>query len=224
MTVMTDLDFRVTVFAALADRTRLRIVDLLTLGDLASSEISRDLSLGTNLVAHHLHVLEAADIIARSPSEFDKRRNYVSLRPEVFDTLAARAIPTPSRVLFVCTANSARSQLADAIWRGSSQVPSASAGIRPASQINPEALATARRHGLSINENRHPSHIDDAHERGDLVITVCDAAHEQLSGRDDLHWSIPDPARIGTSEAFETAFDMINHRVSALSARLVPAA
>ncbi|MET0672318.1 MAG: ArsR family transcriptional regulator [Microbacterium pygmaeum] len=221
---MTDLDFRVAVFAALADRTRLRIVDLLTLGDLASSEISRDLGLGTNLVAHHLHVLETAAIITRSPSEFDKRRNYISLRPEVFDTLAPRAIPQPSRVLFVCTANSARSQLAEAIWQDSSTVPSASAGIRPADSINPGALSAARRHGLRIDEGRQPRRFEDAREDGDLVITVCDAAHEQLLGRDDLHWSIPDPAPAGTSRAFDDAFDQISHRIRALSGRLVTAA
>lgn len=221
---MTDLDSRVAIFAALADRTRLRIVDLLTLGDLASSEISRDLHLGTNLVAHHLRVLETADIITRSPSELDKRRSYISLRPEVFDTLATRAIPTPARVLFVCTANSARSQLAQAIWEQSSVVPSASAGIRPADAVNPEALSAARRHGLCIDTRVRPRHIDNAREEGDFVITVCDAAHEQLSGRDDLHWSIPDPAPIGTPEAFDRAFERITYRISALSARLMTAA
>lgn len=221
---MADLDFRVSVFAALADRTRLRIVDLLTVGDLASSEISRDLQLGTNLVAHHLRVLESADIITRSPSEFDRRRIYVSLRPEVFDTLAPRAIPVPKRVLFVCTANSARSVLAQAIWRQSSTVPSASAGIRPAVAVNPGAVAAARRRGVTIDDRVRPAHIDEAREPGDLVITVCDAAHEQLIGRDDLHWSIPDPAPLGTPDAFDGAFDMISHRIGALSARLMTAA
>ncbi|SDH57598.1 arsenate reductase/protein-tyrosine-phosphatase family protein [Microbacterium pygmaeum] len=221
---MTDLDSCAAVFAALADRTRLGIVDLLTLGDLASSEISRDLRLGTNLVAHHLHVLESAGIIVRSPSEADKRRNYVSLRAEVFETLAPRAIPLPPRVLFVCTANSARSQLAEAIWQDTSTVPSASAGIRPADAVNAGALAAAQRHGLRIDDRRRPRHVDDARQDGDLVITVCDAAHEQLQGRDDLHWSIPDPAVVGTPLAFDAVFDMISHRIRALSGRLIPAA
>ena len=52
--MMTDLERRAGIFAALADQTRLRIVDLLTLGDLSSSEIGTALDLRSNLIAHHL--------------------------------------------------------------------------------------------------------------------------------------------------------------------------
>lgn len=221
---MSDLQRRVAIFAALADHTRLRIVDLLTLGDLSSSEIGGRLDLRSNLVAHHLQVLEAAEIIVRSRSEFDRRRSYTGLRPEVFETLAPASVSPPERVLFVCTANSARSQLAEAIWRRTSPVPAASAGIRPADEVNPGALESARRHGLTIDAGVRPRHIDEAAQSGDLVITVCDDAHEQLSGRDDLHWSIPDPAAIGTPAAFDAAFDSIGHRIRALSSRLSRAA
>ena len=82
--MMTDLERRAGIFAALADQTRLRIVDLLTLGDLSSSEIGTALDLRSNLIAHHLGVLESAQIIARTRSEFDRRRSYIGLRPEVF--------------------------------------------------------------------------------------------------------------------------------------------
>lgn len=223
MGMMTDLERRAAIFAALADQTRLRIVDLLTLGDLSSSEIGTALGLRSNLIAHHLGVLESAQIVARTRSEFDRRRSYIGLRPEVFDTLAPPSVIPPRRVLFVCTANSARSQLAEAIWRDTSPVAVASAGTRPAEAVNPEATASAARHGLAMDTVHPPRHIDEVRADGDLVITVCDDAHERLRDGDDLHWSIKDPARIGTAAAFDAAFDSLFQRIRAFSSRLVPA-
>lgn len=220
---MTDLERRAGIFAALADQTRLRIVDLLTLGDLSSSEIGTTLDLRSNLIAHHLGVLESAQIISRTRSEFDRRRSYIGLRPEVFDTLAPPSFTPPRRVLFVCTANSARSQLAEVIWRDVSPVAVASAGTRPAEAVNPEATAAAARHGLAIDSDHHPRHLDDVRTDGDLVITVCDDAHERLRDSDDLHWSVRDPARIGTAAAFDATFDALVHRIRTFSSRLVAA-
>lgn len=220
---MTDLERRTGIFAALADQTRLRIVDLLTLGDLSSSEIGSTLDLRSNLIAHHLGVLESAQIISRTPSESDRRRNYIGLRPEVFDTLAPASVAPPRRVLFVCTANSARSQLAEAIWRDTSAIAVASAGTRPAASVNPGATASAARHGLTIATAHPPQHVDDVRADGDLVITVCDDAHERLRDADDLHWSIRDPARVGTAAAFDDAFDTLFQRIRSFSARLVAA-
>ena len=220
---MTDLERRVAIFAALADQTRLRIVDLLTLGDLSSSEIGTTLDLRSNLIAHHLGVLESARIITRTRSEFDRRRSYIGLRPEVFDTLAPPSVAPPRRVLFVCTANSARSQLAEVIWRDVSAIDVTSAGTQPASAVNPEALATAERHGLIIDPARPPRHVDEVRTDDDLVITVCDDAHERMLTGDDLHWSVRDPARVGTAAAFESAFDTLCQRIRALSSRLIAA-
>lgn len=220
---MTELERRAGIFAALADQTRLRIVDLLTMGDLSSSEIGSNLGLRSNLIAHHLGVLESARIIARTRSEFDKRRSYIGLRPEVFDTLSPPSVAPPRRVLFVCTANSARSQLAEAIWRGMSAIDVASAGTHPADEVNPGATASAARHGLAIDMSIRPRHIDDVRSDGDLVITVCDDAHERLFARDDLHWSIRDPARVGTAAAFDAAFETLWQRIRAFSSRLAVA-
>lgn len=217
---MTDLERRAGIFAALADQTRLRIVDLLTLGDLSSSEIGTRIGLRSNLVAHHLGVLEAARIVVRTRSEFDRRRSYIGLRPEVFDTLAPPSVAPPERILFVCTANSARSQLAEAIWRSTSAVPVASAGTRPATTVNKGASAAAARHGLGIDPDRRPQHLDDVRMESDLLITVCDDAHERLLARDDLHWSIPDPAKEGTVAAFDAAFEAIRQRIGAFASRL----
>jgi protein-tyrosine-phosphatase len=218
--IMTDVRRRVAVFAALADPTRLRIVDLLTLGDLASSEIELLLKLRSNLVAHHLRVLEKAEIVSRTRSEFDKRRSYIGLRTDIFDTLAPSSVERPERVVFVCTANSARSQLAEAIWRKSSDIPAVSAGMNPSPGINAAAVEAAARHGLAIDRAKRPLHVDQVLDENDLVITVCDGAHERMAGRDDLHWSIPDPAPLGTPEAFDSTFAQIAHRIQGLSLRL----
>lgn len=223
MKTMTDLERRVAIFAALADSTRLRIVDLLTLGDLSSSEIGAALHLRSNLIAHHLRVLEQARIVSRTRSEFDRRRSYMGLRPEVFDTLTPPSVAPPTRVLFVCTANSARSQLAETIWREVSAIEVASAGTAPGAHVNPEAVAAAARHGLQIDHRRRPRHVDEVRDAGDLVITVCDDAHERLADGDDLHWSVRDPARTGTPAAFDEAFDTLSHRIRALSSRLLAA-
>jgi len=55
---------------------------------------------------------------------------------------------------------------------------------------------------------------------GDLVITVCDLAHEDLGARADLHWSIPDPVRTGDDAAFDRAFDELTRRVDELAPHL----
>ncbi len=220
---MIDLERRVDIFAALADQTRLRIVDLLSLGDLSSSEIGSRLDLPSNLIAHHLAVLESSDIIARTRSEFDRRRRYIGLRPEVFERLAPASVTPPNRILFVCTANSARSQLAEVLWQDVSEIAVASAGTAPAETVNPEAAATAARHGLTIDTSRRPRHIDEVRAEGDLVITVCDDAHEKLVVRDDLHWSIHDPARVGTPAAFDAAFESLSRRIRGFVSRFAPA-
>ncbi|MCS5717598.1 helix-turn-helix domain-containing protein [Herbiconiux sp. CPCC 205763] len=218
---MADLKRRASIFAALSDPTRLGIVDLLTLGDLSSTDIQLTLGVKSNLVAHHIRVLEKAGVLSRSRSEFDRRRSYVRLQPEAFDALTPRALAVPDRVVFVCTANSARSQLAEAMWRAESEIPVASAGMQPAAAINAGAVDVAERHGIAIDPAKSPRLLSDVLAETDLVITVCDNAHERMGGRDDLHWSIPDPAPLGTPEAFERAFGLIAQRIKALSSRLV---
>lgn len=213
------LERRAAVHAALADPTRLRIVDVLSVGDAASSELAAALGLPTNLVAHHTKALESAGLISRHRSEGDARRTYWRLLPDAFDNLAPSALRRPSRVLFVCTANTARSQLAAALWSATSQIPAASAGTRPGERIDPGAIAAAERHELEMRAGR-PRHIDDVALGGDLVVTVCDLAHEELSDIDRLHWSVPDPVRKGSDDAFDAAYEEIAARISSLVPRL----
>jgi protein-tyrosine-phosphatase len=142
--------------------------------------------------------------------------------PAVLDELAPPALRPVPRVLFVCTVNSARSHLAAALWRHASPLPASSAGTHPAARIEPGAIAAAARHRLPLRRTR-PRAIADVHAAGDLVITVCDLAHEELGRRADLHWSVPDPTRTGTPAAFDAAFDELTRRVHGLVPRLRPA-
>ncbi|GAA1652598.1 arsenate reductase/protein-tyrosine-phosphatase family protein [Georgenia ruanii] len=214
---------RVSLHAALADPARLQILDTLSLGDASPSELAETLGAPSNLLAHHLKVLEQAGIVARARSEGDKRRSYVHLVPGALDDLSAPALRPAPRVLFVCTANSARSHLAAALWRRASDVAAASAGTHPAETIAPGAVETARRHRLELPQVR-PQHVDDVRADGDLVVTVCDRAHEELDLPVDVHWSIPDPVVPGTPEAFDHALEEIGRRVDNLAPHLCPLA
>jgi protein-tyrosine-phosphatase/DNA-binding HxlR family transcriptional regulator len=217
-----NLARRVAVHAALADQARLLITDTLAEGDASPSELGVMLAMPSNLLAHHLHVLEQAGIITRRRSEGDHRRSYLRLVPGALDGLAGVAPRTARRVLFVCTANSARSHLAAALWRQASGVPVASAGTHPADAIDPGAIDVARRHQLPL-PRRRPRHISGTREDGDLVITVCDLAHEELGELAALHWSVPDPVPSGDADSFDTALDELSQRVGQLAPRLAAA-
>ena len=206
---------RARVHAALGEPARLAIVDRLVLGDAAPGELSRALGIPSNLLAHHVKLLEQAGVVDRSRSEGDHRRTYLRLRPEALAHLAPEGVVHAPRVVFVCTHNSARSQLAAALWARRSPVPAASAGTQPAQRVHPLAVAVARGRGLSLARAR-TAHVDEVLRPDDLVVAVCDTAHEHLDV-DRLHWSVPDPARTGTDEAFDRAFTDLAARVDRLA-------
>lgn len=213
---------RAALHAALSDPARLQIVETLTVGDASPSELAGMLAMPSNLLAHHLRTLHTEGLITRTPSEGDHRRSYLRLVPTSLDELTPPPLRAARRVMFVCTANSARSQLAAAMWRHASPVPATSAGTHPAQRIDPGAIAVAERHQLPLRRVR-PRAIEAVHAPGDLIITVCDLAHEELRDRADLHWSVPDPAPTGTAAAFDRAYDELARRVSDLATRLPPA-
>jgi ArsR family transcriptional regulator, arsenate/arsenite/antimonite-responsive transcriptional repressor / arsenate reductase (thioredoxin) len=215
----SDLARRAVLHAALADTARLQITDTLLTGDASPSELAAMLAMPSNLLAHHLHVLEQAGIITRRRSEGDRRRTYLQLNPGALDALAAPTARAALRVLFVCTANSARSHLAAALWRRASNVPAASAGTHPAAAIDPGAVAVAERHHLPLPQLR-PRHISDVRQTGDLIITVCDLAHEELSEATAVHWSVPDPVPAGDPDSFDAALAQLADRVERLAPRL----
>jgi len=210
-----ELGARARRHAALAEPARLRIVDLLALGDLSPTELGRRLGLTSNLLAHHLNVLEAEGLVRRDRSEGDGRRSYVRLGTHgPIDPAPARVLAA-RRVVFVCTANSARSQLAQALWGAASAVPAVSAGTHPADRVAPAAVDVAARHGLDLSR-AVPRLVDDRTAASDLIITVCDRAHEEYPAN-ALHWSVPDPVRVGTTAAFDAAFSELENRVSRLA-------
>jgi ArsR family transcriptional regulator, arsenate/arsenite/antimonite-responsive transcriptional repressor / arsenate reductase (thioredoxin) len=231
-------------FAALGDSARLRIAEQLLLGDASPGELAAVTGAATNLMAHHLRVLDEAGLIRRVRSEGDRRRSYVQLRRDdpavraLADLLTERVRPpaAPDRVVFVCTHNSARSQLAAAAWGRISQLPTTSAGTHPALAVHPLAVATAARHALALDPAA-PRAVADTIDPSDLVVAVCDNAYEELvtsataarvpgprASRDVvawLHWSVPDPVRVGTKAAFEATYIHITGRVRDL-ARALP--
>lgn len=217
---------RAAIHGALSDPARLRIVDWLSLGDQSPGELQSALGMPSNLLAHHLAVLERHGLLTRHRSEADRRRAYLRLVPDALDGLQPHRTLPVTRVVFVCTANSARSQLAAALWSESSAVPVASAGTHPAPRIAPGAVAAARRHGLRLARTK-PQQVTDILTSGDYVITVCDNAHEELGSPSKspdrrLHWSVADPVRSDTDNAFDTAYDDLARRVARLAPRLIP--
>ena len=85
---MADVAARAAVHAALADPARLLITDTLAAGDVSPSDLAAMLAMPSNLLAHHLHVLEQAGLLTRRRSEGDRRRSYVSLVPGALDSLS----------------------------------------------------------------------------------------------------------------------------------------
>jgi protein-tyrosine-phosphatase/DNA-binding transcriptional ArsR family regulator len=221
-TEQTSVARRAAVHAALGDPGRLAIVDALVLGEASPSELQRLLDMPSNLLAHHVRVLERAGVVSRHRSEGDRRRSYLHLTPGSLEALQPSAAREAVRVVFVCTENSARSQLATAIWVTAGAVSATSAGTHPAPAVHPGAVAAAERHRLPLTPTT-PRHVDDVLRPDDVVITVCDAAHEELGpGPDRLHWSIPDPARRGDAAAFDDAIDELTDRIGRLAPAIRP--
>lgn len=215
----TELYRRAALHSALGDPGRLAIVDALVLGDAPPSQLQDALGMASNLLAHHVSVLEGAGVVRRVRSEGDRRRRYLTLVAGALDNLRQMATVTAPRIVFVCTENAARSQLAAAMWAGLSAVPAESAGTHPATRIHPGTLAVAERHDIAL-QRRTPRALDEVVRRGDLVITVCDRTHEALpADHRHMHWSIADPARPGTDDAFDHAVDELTDRI----ARFAPA-
>ena len=209
-----SVEQRAAVHAALGEPSRLAIVDHLTGSDRSPQELQDLVGVPSNLLAHHLDVLEAAGLIERSRSSGDARRRYVHLLHDQLDNLRLRLRPIKGPVLFVCSANSARSQLAAGLWTAITGAPASSAGTHPADRVHPGAIAAAKRAGLDLS-HATPTSLDDLNHRPALTITVCDRAHEELDPEPSwLHWSIPDPVQAGTAKAFDATVAELRQRIA----------
>ena len=220
MRELPDIDSRAARHAALGDPLRLRIVEALRCCDRSPVELRHLLDLGSNLLAHHLDVLEDVGIIERFRSDGDGRRRYVHLRAEALESLFFAPATTTASPLFICSANSARSQLAEALWRSITGGDCCSAGTHPAHAVHEGAIRAAERAGLDLSE-AEPQIISSLDARTDLVITVCDRAHEELESdwsSSWLHWSIPDPIADGSNAAFDAVVQQLTGRIQTLHA------
>jgi arsenate reductase len=132
-------------------------------------------------------------------------------------------MPRKPKVLILCTGNSARSQMAEGLFRqaGGDRYEVFSAGTKP-SLVRPEATAVMREIGIDISGHRSKSVDEFAGQEPDLVITVCDNAKESCpvfpSATQRLHWPFEDPAAMAGSEeqrlaAFRSIRDQIQGRI-----------
>jgi arsenate reductase len=134
----------------------------------------------------------------------------------------------PFQVLVLCTGNSARSQVAEALLatKGAGRIVAGSAGSHPASRVHPGAVAVLARHGIAW-EGKVPKTIDEvAGNAWDLLITVCDHANESCpifpGTPPRVHWGLPDPAHVegeaANAAAFESTYRALEDRITALLA------
>jgi ArsR family transcriptional regulator, arsenate/arsenite/antimonite-responsive transcriptional repressor / arsenate reductase (thioredoxin) len=208
---------------------RWRLLTQLADSDLRVRELVTLVGEPQNLISYHLRLLRDGGLVTAAQSSFDGRDSYYHLDLDrCAQALAGTgatlhpalrldaATPTPSvherrlprlDVLFVCTGNSARSPIAEALLRHhtAGRVKAVSAGSRPKPRLHPNALRVLRKqHGIDIADQR-PRHLDTfAGRRFDYVITLCDKAREvcpDFGGRSRrIHWSIPDPATATASD------------------------
>ncbi|NWG21425.1 MAG: metalloregulator ArsR/SmtB family transcription factor [Chloroflexi bacterium] len=223
----------------LSDETRWRLVSELRWSDRQVSELCERAGLPQNLVSYHLGVLRQAGLVRTHRSDADGRALYygldlVALRAGLhaingalaLDTPAAPQSPMGGPVLFVCTRNSARSQMAEAWLRQISggRIVARSAGTAPAG-IQPLAIQVMAEAGIDIGYQHAKSLSEAMSPAPEVVVTVCDLAREEcastLNAPLQLHWSVPDPVAVAGDDtarllAFRAARDELRLRVDGL--------
>jgi protein-tyrosine-phosphatase/DNA-binding HxlR family transcriptional regulator len=219
-------------FRLVADETRLMILRLLALSDLRAGEIGEAMRLPPNAVSYHLKRLRTLGLLRDRHSSADARDVYYhldvgrlqSLYSAAGDTLysgmspqlgvrteSGKALSRPLRVLFLCTHNSARSQIAEALLRhmGGDQVAVFSAGSMP-TEVHPQALVTLRELEIDTRSLYAKSMDMFIGEPFDYIITVCDRVRDIcpafLSDPAQIHWSMPDPVVVEDAERCARAF------------------
>lgn len=193
---------------------RWQLLTELATSDRRVQELTTLLDQPQNLVSYHLAQLRTAGLITSRRSSADGRDTYYrldlarcatqltatggALHPALGLIPPAPTITVSGRVLFLCTGNSSRSQMAEALLRrrtgGSVTVFSAGSRPRP---VHPHAIAVMAAHGIDLSAAQ-PKHLDVfTGTHFDQVITVCDRLRETcppLPARHTAHWSIPDPS------------------------------
>jgi ArsR family transcriptional regulator, arsenate/arsenite/antimonite-responsive transcriptional repressor / arsenate reductase (thioredoxin) len=215
---MSEITLPPAAFKLLGHDLRWRLAAMLAITDLRVQELVERLGQPQNLVSYHLHKLLDAGVVREQRSIADARSVYYSLDldrlKEVLTLTGAALHPglgtgqpagdlpavhyPPRRVLFICTHNSARSQMAEGLLRARSaaQIEVFSAGTQPAG-VHPMAVQALAGMGIDISAQRSKGLDLFAGGSFDDVITVCDRAREQCpvfpGDPAMIHWSIPDP-------------------------------
>lgn len=211
---MNNVYERAKVYSALGDPRRLEIVDELSLSDRTPNELIQKFEIPSALLAHHLDVLEGAGLIRRIASSADKRKRFVQIVRKNLPIIPQFAIP--KSVIFVCRQNSARSQLAEALWRLHLGPNVASAGTSPAREVHPLTRKIAALHQLDV-DNASPRKFQPSAINEQTIITVCDQSYEELKPPfRHFHWSITDPAEANTLDAFEQTIHDLSERLRSL--------
>jgi thioredoxin type arsenate reductase len=227
----------------LADDTRWQLISELRRSDRQAGELGDLLKLPQNLVSYHLGMLRQAGLVQAHRSDADARAVYYSLDLAALGAgyahigaamqlpLAMLPATQPGEtVFFLCTQNSARSQMAEGWLRhlSSGRIPVRSAGIAPQA-LHPLAIQVMSEAGVDIGYQQAKGLDALADVVPNVVVTVCDLAREQCPEwshpANQLHWSIPDPVRMqGTREAqaqtFRAVRDDLRQRVEGLLALL----
>ena len=216
---------------ALGDETRLAILRRLSLTDLRGGDMVEWLDIPHNALSYHLKYLRDMNLVGDHRSTADARDIYYHLDlPRLRMLYAALggalqvesdAVPgglarlttrdRPLRVLFLCTHNSARSQLAQGIaqLRGGGRLAAFSAGSEPTA-IHPEVLALLQERGVDTTGYRAKALTELTEDTFDYVVTVCDRVREVCpsfpGGPTHLHWSIPDPNLVADGAGRRQAF------------------
>jgi protein-tyrosine-phosphatase/DNA-binding transcriptional ArsR family regulator len=239
------------LLALLADPLRWELVRQLARSDRRVHELTTLCGRPQNLVSYHLRELRSAGLVAARRSSADGRDTYYRVDlarcgrllgatgAALHPGLQLGVVPAPSartptrpapRVLFLCTGNSARSQMAEALTEEVSghTVLARSAGSHPKA-LHPNAVRAMAVRGIDIGD-RTAKHLRRfSRLRFDHVITLCDRVREvcpELPGHPETaHWSIPDPARAGDSDeatypAFERTAEELETRIRFLLAEL----
>jgi ArsR family transcriptional regulator, arsenate/arsenite/antimonite-responsive transcriptional repressor / arsenate reductase (thioredoxin) len=209
-----------------AHPVRWRLLSELSGSDRRVSELCGLLGRPQSLVSYHLARLRAEGLVSSRRSSADGRDSYYLIDlGRCRELLAAsgtalhsglRLTPPPptrprisgrqrSRVLFSCTGNSVRSQIAEALTEqlGGGRLNAVSAGSHP-KPLHPNAIRVMREHGIDL-AGRSPKPLSVfAGHRFDYVVTLCDRVREvcpEFPGHPGLiHWSIPDPAQQGDTD------------------------
>ena len=217
-------------------------------------ELCARLQLPQSLVSYHLGRLRTEQVLTSRRSAADGRDTYyllnltrcgellaatgaalhpgLRLAPPPSDITARPARRRPPHVLFLCTGNSARSQMAEALLEhlSAGTATAVSAGSHP-KPLHANAVRVMREHGIDLTGQR-PKHLEEfAGRRFDYVVTLCDRVREvcpEFPGHPGLiHWSVPDPARAGNTDrktypAFQRTATELNERVAFLVERINP--